>query len=191
ILESARKESSSPKKERLLSLGKIMVDSITQARDAEKAMEEAKQAARKAEVAYALCKKSGWRISEKLWDVFKTMKDIDWPGLTTGPEGVALAESIRDFIHDKFQSVQLPRFIRSVEVHSFEFGDKAPVVELKDLGDPLPEFYEDDSSNGEEVGDDDGDGVMGGELEGRRSDTEPGSSTRKDGHNNYKTPAPS
>ncbi|KAL8911699.1 MAG: hypothetical protein Q9172_007626 [Xanthocarpia lactea] len=58
ILESARRESSSPKKERLLSLGKIMVDSITQARDAEKAMEEAKQAARKAEVAYALCKKS-------------------------------------------------------------------------------------------------------------------------------------
>lgn len=58
ILESARKENSSPKKERLLSLGKIMVDCITQARDAEKAMEEAKQAARKAEVAYALCKKS-------------------------------------------------------------------------------------------------------------------------------------
>ncbi|KAL8774121.1 MAG: hypothetical protein Q9209_001229 [Squamulea sp. 1 TL-2023] len=58
ILESARKESSSPKKERLLSLGKIMVDSITQARDAERAMEEAKQAARKAEVAFALCKKS-------------------------------------------------------------------------------------------------------------------------------------
>ncbi|KAL8995392.1 MAG: hypothetical protein Q9169_004869 [Polycauliona sp. 2 TL-2023] len=58
ILESARKENSSPKKERLLSLGKIMVDSITQARDAEKAMEEAKQAARKAEVAYVLCKKS-------------------------------------------------------------------------------------------------------------------------------------
>ncbi|KAL8732979.1 MAG: hypothetical protein Q9166_002377 [cf. Caloplaca sp. 2 TL-2023] len=58
ILESARKESSSPKKERLLSLGKIMVDCITQARDAEKAMEEAKQAARKAEIAHALCKKT-------------------------------------------------------------------------------------------------------------------------------------
>ncbi|KAL8846767.1 MAG: hypothetical protein Q9221_008173 [Calogaya cf. arnoldii] len=58
ILDSARKESSSPKKERLISLGKIMVETITQARDAEKAMEEAKQAARKAEVAYALCKKS-------------------------------------------------------------------------------------------------------------------------------------
>jgi len=63
ILESARKERSSPKKERLLELGKIMVDAITQARDAEKAMEEAKQAARKAEVAHALCKKSVGDIS--------------------------------------------------------------------------------------------------------------------------------
>ena len=63
ILESARKERSSPKKERLLELGKIMVDALTQARDAEKAMEEAKQAARKAEVAYALCKKSCGDVS--------------------------------------------------------------------------------------------------------------------------------
>ena len=58
ILDSARRETSSPRKGRLLELGKIMVDAITQARDAEKAMEEAKQAARKAEVAYVLCKKS-------------------------------------------------------------------------------------------------------------------------------------
>lgn len=58
ILDSARKEQSSPKKERLLELGKIMVNTITQARDAEKALEEAKHAARKAEVSYELCKKS-------------------------------------------------------------------------------------------------------------------------------------
>ncbi|KAL8827899.1 MAG: hypothetical protein Q9191_002905 [Dirinaria sp. TL-2023a] len=63
ILESARKERSSPKKERLLELGKIMVDALTQARDAEKAMEEAKQAARKAEVAYAMCKKTCGDVS--------------------------------------------------------------------------------------------------------------------------------
>ncbi|KAL8995391.1 MAG: hypothetical protein Q9169_004868 [Polycauliona sp. 2 TL-2023] len=73
--------------------------------------------------------------------------EIDWPGLTTGPEGLALAESIRDFVNEKFQSVQLPRFIRSVKVHSFDFGDEAPVVELKDLGDPLAEFYEDEDSD--------------------------------------------
>ena len=58
LLEAARNEDSSPKKERLLKLGQFMVDAITQARDAEKAMEEAKQASRKAEVASALCKRS-------------------------------------------------------------------------------------------------------------------------------------
>lgn len=58
LLEAARVEGSSPKKERLLKLGQFMVDAITQARDAEKAMEEAKQASRKAEVASALCRKS-------------------------------------------------------------------------------------------------------------------------------------
>lgn len=77
---------------------------------------------------------------------------IDWPTLTTGPSGLALADSIRDFIHDKFQQVTLPRFIRSVHVHSFEFGDECPVVELKDISDPLPEFYEnnDDNDGGDE-----------------------------------------
>ena len=58
ILDLARTERSTPKQRRLLDLGTIMVDSVTQARDAEKAMEEAKQAARQAEVAYAMCKKS-------------------------------------------------------------------------------------------------------------------------------------
>lgn len=58
ILNAARSEQSSPKKERLLKLGEVMCQAITQARDAEKAMEEAKQAARKAEVAHVLCQKS-------------------------------------------------------------------------------------------------------------------------------------
>lgn len=73
--------------------------------------------------------------------------DIDWETLTTGPEGLALAESIRDFIHDKFQQVQLPGFIRSVHVHSFDFGKECPVVELKDISDPLAEFYENDEDS--------------------------------------------
>lgn len=77
--------------------------------------------------------------------------DIDWENLTTGPDGRVLAESIRDFIHRKFQQVALPRFIRSVHIHSFDFGLECPVVELKDVCDPLPEFYEDnESEEGEE-----------------------------------------
>lgn len=71
--------------------------------------------------------------------------DLDWETLTTGQDGQALADTIRDFIHDKFQQIQLPRFIRSVHVHSFDFGKESPVVELKDISDPLPQFYEDES----------------------------------------------
>ena len=80
--------------------------------------------------------------------------DIDWEGLTAGPEGLELAESIKDFIHAKFQQVQLPRFIRSVQVHSFDFGEECPVVDLKDICDPLPEFYEDEEGDSEDDGHD-------------------------------------
>ena len=81
--------------------------------------------------------------------------DIDWETLTTGPEGLALAHSIKDFIHEKFQQVELPRFIRSVHVHSFDFGKECPVAELKDICDPLPEFYAHDDEDESE--DDDAD----------------------------------
>ncbi|ATZ50025.1 Bcmdm12 [Botrytis cinerea B05.10] len=69
--------------------------------------------------------------------------DLNWETLTTGPDGIALAERIRDFVHAKFQTVTLPRFIKGVKVHTFEFGSIAPEVELKDICDPLPDFYED------------------------------------------------
>ena len=73
--------------------------------------------------------------------------DIQWETLTAGPDGVRLAESIRAFIHDRFQQVTLPRFIRSVRVHSFDFGGVAPEIELKDICDPLPDFYEDEKED--------------------------------------------
>ncbi|MDI1490400.1 MAG: hypothetical protein OHK93_001603 [Ramalina farinacea] len=58
LLDSARKETSSPKKEKLLELGKIMVDCITRARDAELAFEEAKLAAARAEKASEACRQA-------------------------------------------------------------------------------------------------------------------------------------
>ena len=68
--------------------------------------------------------------------------EVDWERLTGGPDGEALAESIRAFIHDRFQQIQLPRFIRSVQAHSFHFGNVTPHVEVKDVCDPLPDFYD-------------------------------------------------
>jgi mitochondrial distribution and morphology protein 12 len=77
--------------------------------------------------------------------------DVNWKTLTEGPDGRALAESIRSFIHDKFQEVTLPRFIRAINVHAFDLGQVGPDIEIKDICDPLPDFYEDEdtsSSNG-------------------------------------------
>ncbi|KAF9731088.1 Mitochondrial distribution and morphology protein 12 [Paraphaeosphaeria minitans] len=70
--------------------------------------------------------------------------DINWEKLTGGSDGSSRAESIRAFIHDRFQQVTLPRFIRSVQVHSFDFGSIPPEIEIKDICDPLPDFYEED-----------------------------------------------
>ncbi|KAI1157862.1 hypothetical protein F5B18DRAFT_643362 [Nemania serpens] len=70
--------------------------------------------------------------------------DLNWETLTGGPDGAALAERIRDFIHVKFQAVPLPRFIKSVTVHEFAFGTIPPSIVLKDICDPLPDFYEGD-----------------------------------------------
>lgn len=76
--------------------------------------------------------------------------DLNWETLTTGPDGDALAESIRTFIHAKFQTVPLPRFIRSVNVHGFDFGTIPPELELKDITDPLPDFYEQELEDDED-----------------------------------------
>ncbi|EER38159.1 mitochondrial inheritance component mdm12 [Histoplasma capsulatum H143] len=73
--------------------------------------------------------------------------DIDWERATSGPDGELLAERIRSFIHDKFQQIVLPRFIRSVQVTSFNFGTIPPELEIRDLSDPFPDFYEDDDEN--------------------------------------------
>lgn len=79
--------------------------------------------------------------------------DLNWETLTSGPDGDALAERIRSFIHDKFQTVPLPRFIKSVTVHSFDFGTIPPSLDLKDITHPLPDFYEAELDDDEESDD--------------------------------------
>ena len=73
--------------------------------------------------------------------------EVDWAAATSGPDGEALAERIRSFVHDKFQEITLPRFIRSVQVHSFDFGTIAPDLEIKDFCEPFADFYEEDDDD--------------------------------------------
>jgi distribution and morphology protein 12 len=85
--------------------------------------------------------------------------DIRWEAIASGPEGHELAEKVRAFIHDKFQQITLPRFISSVSVHSFDFGNDCPEIDIKDICDPLPEFYEEDDDSVGDGGPNDADAV--------------------------------
>ncbi|KAJ5131275.1 uncharacterized protein N7515_007314 [Penicillium bovifimosum] len=73
--------------------------------------------------------------------------EVDWAAATSGPDGEALAERIRSFVHDKFQEITLPRFIRSVQVHSFDFGTIGPELDIKDFCEPFADFYEEDDDD--------------------------------------------
>lgn len=75
--------------------------------------------------------------------------DVHWETLTGGPDGQALAETIREFVHERFQQISLPNLIRSVKVHAFEFGTVAPEIVLKDICDPLADFYETEDESSE------------------------------------------
>lgn len=76
--------------------------------------------------------------------------DINWETLTGGPDGEALAETIREFVHERFQQIPLPKLIRSVKVRSFDFGKVVPQIVLKDICEPLYDFYEGDDASGSE-----------------------------------------
>lgn len=103
--------------------------------------------------------------------------DLDWDRLTGGHDGQALAETIRAFIDDRFQQVTLPKMIRSVSVHSFEFGSTPPELQLKDVSDPLPDFYEDSDEE------DDGD------VQATDSASQPGSARDSRAENGRSAPA--
>ncbi len=73
--------------------------------------------------------------------------DISWETLTGGHDGQELAETIREFVDERFQQIPLPNLIRSVKVHTFYFGKTAPEIVLKDVCEPLPDFYEGDEDD--------------------------------------------
>ncbi|TAQ86596.1 hypothetical protein B7494_g5072 [Chlorociboria aeruginascens] len=95
--------------------------------------------------------------------------DLNWETLTTGPDGALLSERIRNFVHEKFQTIPLPRFIKGVKVHTFEFGSIPPEIEIKDICDPLPDFYEEtEDDDEEEEGDEDWEPAKGDEAREKR-----------------------
>ncbi|KAL1955060.1 hypothetical protein VTO42DRAFT_9049 [Malbranchea cinnamomea] len=64
LLEAARLEQETSKKEKLIRIGKILIKAVNYAHDAEKAMLTAMQAAKEAEISCAMAKENAFRLSQ-------------------------------------------------------------------------------------------------------------------------------
>lgn len=53
-----------------------------------------------------------------------------------------IEQGICDFLHNQFQSLNLPPFISSLAVSSFKLGSVPPEVVLKHFSDPFADFYD-------------------------------------------------
>lgn len=70
--------------------------------------------------------------------------DIDWSKLDQ-----ELAIHVQHFLNRHFKSISKPAFIGDIEVTAFEWGTEAPRIEITNITDPFPEFYEDDDDDDE------------------------------------------
>ncbi|KAI7889151.1 uncharacterized protein EV154DRAFT_515560 [Mucor mucedo] len=65
--------------------------------------------------------------------------DIDWSKLDD-----TLAGHVQQFLNKHFQAITKPSFIGDIEVTSFNWGNETPQVEIINITDPFPEFYEEE-----------------------------------------------
>lgn len=74
--------------------------------------------------------------------------DIDWKKLDS-----ELAGHVQQFLNKHFHAITKPSFIGDIEVTSFQWGNEAPHIEITNITDPFPEFYEDDTDDNTNVDD--------------------------------------
>ncbi|KAI8094641.1 hypothetical protein BDF21DRAFT_330283 [Thamnidium elegans] len=63
--------------------------------------------------------------------------DIDWSKLDD-----TLAGHVQQFLNKHFQTITKPSFIGDLEVTSFGWGNETPQIEIINITEPFPEFYE-------------------------------------------------
>ncbi|KAL6942461.1 hypothetical protein ACO0QE_003636 [Hanseniaspora vineae] len=73
--------------------------------------------------------------------------DIDWDKIRNDGN---INQSIQDFLNDKLTSAELPKYIKNLKVLNFDIGDEPPAIELKQISDPLPAFYESSEEESDE-----------------------------------------
>lgn len=68
--------------------------------------------------------------------------EINWDTLLQDEDG--LAEKVRAFLDNQFQSLTLPPYIKALSVTSFDFGTQAPEITIKNITSPFLQFYSDE-----------------------------------------------
>ncbi|KAJ8663774.1 hypothetical protein O0I10_000047 [Lichtheimia ornata] len=75
--------------------------------------------------------------------------DIEWSKLDQ-----ELAVHVQQFLNRHFKSIAKPTFIGDIEVTAFEWGTEAPQIEITNITDPFPEFYEPENDDSDAIDDD-------------------------------------
>ncbi|SCU79462.1 LANO_0A06326g1_1 [Lachancea nothofagi CBS 11611] len=65
--------------------------------------------------------------------------EINWENLV---DDQAINSSIKSFLNSQLQSISLPSYVSSLQVTGFRLGDTPPKIILREISDPLNEFYE-------------------------------------------------
>ncbi|CAO0800855.1 unnamed protein product [Mucor circinelloides] len=68
--------------------------------------------------------------------------DIDWQKLDS-----ELAGHVQQFLNKHFQAITKPSFIGDIQVKDFQWGSEAPQIEITNITEPFPEFYEQEDVN--------------------------------------------
>lgn len=72
--------------------------------------------------------------------------DINWDKLN---EDNVLNDSIRDFLNDQVQGLELPDYLMNIQVTKFSLGSIAPEIIIRHIGDPFPDFYNEETLGSE------------------------------------------
>lgn len=80
--------------------------------------------------------------------------DINWSELENDSQ---LNEFICNKLNSYLSSIHLPSYVRNLKIAGFKFGETAPKVILRQISDPLQEFYDAINSNDPDGSDNNGD----------------------------------
>ncbi|AMD20139.1 HCL012Cp [Eremothecium sinecaudum] len=76
--------------------------------------------------------------------------DINWDKISGDPH---INQHIKEFLNLQLESIELPSYVSNIKMIDFKLGGIPPTITLKQIGDPLDEFYQAIIDEGSPMGD--------------------------------------